>query len=119
MSYGYPAVIALSVKKMKYATMKGTFTQKKLSKFVIGLMTGRESLATLRVVPKPTKATEWDGKDKQPAVTISQLDLSYHFRLMMTMMILRMRRRTSRRKTFDDFPKPNKISCIIIIAVCS
>ena len=47
MSFGYPALMAVSVPKKKFAVMRRAFTEKNVKKFVIGLMTGKERLRRL------------------------------------------------------------------------
>ena len=47
MSFGYPAFMAISNAKKKYSVMRGSFTNKNVEKFVIGLMTGKERLKTI------------------------------------------------------------------------
>jgi len=63
---GYPSLIAVSVSKMKYATMKGAFAKKNIESFINGLITGKESLFDLKNVPKFKPTERWDGKDAKP-----------------------------------------------------
>jgi len=62
---GYPALVALSVSKMKYSTMAGSFSQKNIETFVKSLISGKGSLFNLREAPKLSTVTAWDGKDAQ------------------------------------------------------
>lgn len=47
LSFGYPAVVALSLEKGRFAIMKGEFTEFKLSAFITGLLYGKERLGEL------------------------------------------------------------------------
>jgi len=70
---GYPAFVGLSVNKMKYAPLTGSFSQKNIELFVKSLITGKQPLFNLREAPKINKVNEWDGKDSQPQYTSSEL----------------------------------------------
>jgi len=63
---GYPAFVAISVNKMKYATMAGTFDKKNIDVFIKNLLSGKQALFNLRDVPKVKRVAEWDGKDSKP-----------------------------------------------------
>jgi protein disulfide-isomerase A6 len=63
---GYPALVAISVNKMKYAPLTGSFSQKNVDFFVKSLIAGKQSLFNLRDAPKVSSVKEWDGKDAQP-----------------------------------------------------
>lgn len=64
LSFGYPAVVALSLEKQRYVIMKGEFTEFKLSAFITGLLYGKERLGELpKNMPKIMKVAGWDGKD--------------------------------------------------------
>jgi protein disulfide-isomerase A6 len=64
---GYPALVGLSVNKMKYATLAGSFNQKNIESFVRSLIGGKQPLFNLREVPKIKTVTPWDGKNSRPA----------------------------------------------------
>ncbi len=68
MSYGYPAVVALSIKKQMFGTLRGTFTESSVHKFVIGLQTGQARLSKLYPLPELKNKEAWDGLDKKPQV---------------------------------------------------
>lgn len=63
---GYPALVALSVNKMKYAPLTGSFSQKNNEFFVKSLIQGKQSLFNLREAPKVSSVNTWDGKDAAP-----------------------------------------------------
>lgn len=44
LSFGYPALMAMSNSKNKYSVMRGSFTERNVGSYVIGLMTGKEPL---------------------------------------------------------------------------
>lgn len=52
---------------MMYSVMKLSFTEKNVRKFVLGLMTGKEKVKKLQVLPsnKVETVKAWDGKDKK------------------------------------------------------
>jgi len=71
---GYPAFVALSVNKMKYAPLTGAFSQKNIDAFVKTLLNGKQPLFNLREAPKISGVNEWDGKDA-PAPKYEEIDL--------------------------------------------
>jgi len=70
---GYPAFVGLSVNKMKYAPMTGSFNQKNIESFVKSLIGGKQSLFNLREAPKISSVQGWDGQDAQPQYEASEL----------------------------------------------
>ena len=55
-------MVAVSLDKKVFATMKGEFSEFKLSAFITGVMYGKESFANLpKDLPKLMKADPWDG----------------------------------------------------------
>ena len=67
LSFGYPALMAMSTTKNKYSVMRSGFTEKNVGGFVIGLMTGKEPLKNIQKLPTGVKAVSaWDGKDRKP-----------------------------------------------------
>jgi protein disulfide-isomerase A6 len=71
---GYPAFVALSVNKMKYAPLTGSFSQKSIDLFVKTLLAGKQPLFNLREAPKLASVNEWNGKDA-PAQQFEASDL--------------------------------------------
>lgn len=69
LGFGFPAVVAISPNKSKVSTLKGSFSDEKLSDFLSDLMSGRVALDDLKQ-KKITikKADKWDGKDAQPII---------------------------------------------------
>ena len=67
LNFGFPLLMAISSNKNVYSVMRGAFTQSGVEKFVIGLMTGKEHLRKIQMLPKEIRKVEkWDGKDKKP-----------------------------------------------------
>lgn len=66
--FGYPAMAALNVKKMKYAVLKGPFSHDGINEFLRELSVGRGSTVPMKgaELPKVHKTEPWDGKDGQP-----------------------------------------------------
>uniref|UniRef100_I2CQT3 protein disulfide-isomerase n=1 Tax=Nannochloropsis gaditana (strain CCMP526) TaxID=1093141 RepID=I2CQT3_NANGC len=64
LTFGFPAVAALSKDKHVFATFKGAFHAASISSFLVGLTTGKESTAPLPPgALKVVKATAWDGRE--------------------------------------------------------
>jgi len=60
---GYPAFVALSLKKERFAKHAGTFTFESLKSFIDGMMSGETRTSDLGTVGKVVKVAPWDGKD--------------------------------------------------------
>lgn len=63
---GYPSLVAISVNKMKYAQLAGSFSKKNADTFVKSLIAGKQGLFNLREVPKIKNVNPWDGKESKP-----------------------------------------------------
>ncbi|KAM9778211.1 protein disulfide-isomerase A6 isoform X1 [Syngnathus typhle] len=65
--FGYPAMAAINLRKMKFALLKGSFSETGIHEFLRELSVGRGSTATLGggVLPKIHSVEAWDGKDGQ------------------------------------------------------
>lgn len=63
---GYPSLVAISVNKMKYAQLAGSFSKKNADAFVKSLIAGKQGLFNLREVPKIKNVNAWDGKESKP-----------------------------------------------------
>jgi hypothetical protein len=71
LTFGYPAVEALSLDRQAYAVMHGSFSDKAVTAFLHGVMTGRQSTMKLPssvsmeslIVPV---MEPWDGLDAAP-----------------------------------------------------
>ncbi|KAM4521568.1 protein disulfide-isomerase A6 [Odontesthes bonariensis] len=83
--FGYPAMAAINTRKMKFALMRGSFSETGIHEFLRELSVGRGSTATLggNVMPKINTAEPWDGKDGQLPVEeeydLSDVDLDEDF----------------------------------------
>ncbi|XP_015591671.1 protein disulfide-isomerase A6 homolog isoform X2 [Cephus cinctus] len=66
--FGYPALAAVNVKKMKYSLLKGSFSYDGINEFLRDLSYGRGGTAPLKgaQLPKIYKTEPWDGKDAEP-----------------------------------------------------
>ena len=63
----YPSVVALNLKKQRYAPMVGSFSPDSIGSFMAAIMSGKEPTSKLNpdsIVAKDTPA--WDGKDGAP-----------------------------------------------------
>ncbi|XP_061742379.1 protein disulfide-isomerase A6-like [Nerophis ophidion] len=65
--FGYPAMAAINTRKMKFALLRGSFSDTGIHEFLRELSVGRGSTATLGggVMPKVHTVEAWDGKDGQ------------------------------------------------------
>ncbi|XP_058801086.1 protein disulfide-isomerase A6 homolog [Phymastichus coffea] len=79
--FGYPALAAVNIKKMKYSLLKGAFSQNGINEFLRDLSYGRGSTAPLKgtELPKIYSHEPWDGKDAEPPqeedIDLSDIDL--------------------------------------------
>uniref|UniRef100_A0A665W7F0 Protein disulfide-isomerase A6 n=1 Tax=Echeneis naucrates TaxID=173247 RepID=A0A665W7F0_ECHNA len=65
--FGYPAMAAINTRKMKFALLRGSFSETGIHEFLRELSVGRGSTATLGggAMPKIHAVEAWDGKDGQ------------------------------------------------------
>jgi len=61
--FGYPAMVALNVKKAVYAPLRGSFEQDSVMKFVAEAGKGGKGNVPLQSVPTASTTEPWDGKD--------------------------------------------------------
>ncbi|XP_012674957.2 protein disulfide-isomerase A6-like [Clupea harengus] len=63
--FGYPAMTAINARKMKFALLKGSFSETGIHEFLRDLSVGRGSTATIggTALPKIHAVEPWDGKD--------------------------------------------------------
>ncbi|XP_013871144.1 protein disulfide-isomerase A6 isoform X1 [Austrofundulus limnaeus] len=83
--FGYPAMAAINARKMKFALLRGSFSETGIHEFLRELSVGRGSTATLGggVMPKIHSVEPWDGKDGELPVEedydLSDVDLDDDF----------------------------------------
>ncbi|KAK7940144.1 hypothetical protein WMY93_003470 [Mugilogobius chulae] len=83
--FGYPAMAAINTRKMKFALLRGSFSETGIHDFLRELSVGRGSTATLGGgnMPKISSVEPWDGKDGQLPVEedydLSDVDLDEDF----------------------------------------
>eukprot|EP00747_Dinoflagellata_sp_TGD_P025606 gnl/TRDRNA2_/TRDRNA2_131364_c0_seq2.p1 gnl/TRDRNA2_/TRDRNA2_131364_c0~~gnl/TRDRNA2_/TRDRNA2_131364_c0_seq2.p1 ORF type:complete len:299 (+),score=92.24 gnl/TRDRNA2_/TRDRNA2_131364_c0_seq2:185-1081(+) len=64
LQFGFPAMIAINLKKGKYGVHRGTWDKTKLIGFLSSMMTGRVPLQDVpKGLPPWSKVDKWDGKD--------------------------------------------------------
>ncbi|XP_033207821.1 protein disulfide-isomerase A6 homolog [Belonocnema kinseyi] len=79
--FGYPALAAVNIKKMKFALLKGSFSEEGINEFLRDLSYGRGSTAPLKGTQLPNiyETEAWDGKDAEPPqeedIDLSDVDL--------------------------------------------
>mmetsp|Transcript_16020 Transcript_16020/g.23773 ORF Transcript_16020/g.23773 Transcript_16020/m.23773 type:complete len:436 (+) Transcript_16020:16-1323(+) len=65
LSFGFPAVIALSKEKGVYAMHVGAFDEDHVASFLRGILTGATKTSSFAKFPSINAISEWDGKDAQ------------------------------------------------------
>ncbi|XP_075057536.1 protein disulfide-isomerase A6 [Mixophyes fleayi] len=75
--FGYPAMAAVNARKMKFALLKGSFSEQGINEFLRELSFGRGSTSPVGggAIPKINKVEPWDGKDGELPVE-DDIDLS-------------------------------------------
>ncbi|KAG9336879.1 hypothetical protein JZ751_003227 [Albula glossodonta] len=75
--FGYPAMAAINARKMKFALLRGSFSETGIHEFLRDLSVGRGSTATVGggALPKIHAVEAWDGKDGELPVE-DDIDLS-------------------------------------------
>lgn len=79
--FGYPAMVALSHKKMKYTTLRGSFSKDGINEFLRDISYGRGQTAPVKgaALPKIFATEAWDGKDGElpleEDIDLSDVDL--------------------------------------------
>ncbi|KAI1895127.1 hypothetical protein AGOR_G00103100 [Albula goreensis] len=75
--FGYPAMAAINARKMKFALLRGSFSETGIHEFLRDLSVGRGSTATVGggALPKIYAVEAWDGKDGELPVE-DDIDLS-------------------------------------------
>lgn len=75
--FGYPAMVAVNSRKLKYSTLTGPFTRDGISEYLRDLSYGRGKTSSMKGTQFPTiqGIQEWDGKDAEPP-QLDELDLS-------------------------------------------
>lgn len=79
--FGYPAMAAVSHKKMKYTSLRGSFAKDGINEFLRDISYGRGQTAPVKgaTQPKIYKNVPWDGKDGQlpeeEDIDLSDVDL--------------------------------------------
>lgn len=79
--FGYPAMSAVNYKKMKFTSLRGSFSKEGINEFLRDISFGRGQTAPVRgaEVPKIYETQPWDGKDGQlpeeEDIDLSDVDL--------------------------------------------
>lgn len=75
--FGYPAMAAVSPKKLKYSILRGSFSKDGIYEFLRDLSYGKGNTAPVKgaKMPEIQTTTPWDGKDG-PAIEEEDIDLS-------------------------------------------
>ncbi|XP_047520088.1 protein disulfide-isomerase A6 homolog [Pieris napi] len=79
--FGYPAMAVVNAKKLKFSTLRGSFSETGINEFLRDLSFGRGQTAPVRgaEMPKISKTEPWDGKDgelpPEEDIDLSDIDL--------------------------------------------
>ena len=79
--FGYPAMVAVNARKMKYATLKGPFDNTGIDEFLRTVSVGRGSTSPIvgGNLPSVEETAPWDGKDgelpEEEDIDLSDVDL--------------------------------------------
>lgn len=75
--FGYPAMVAVNARKMKYAVLKGPFDNTGIDEFLRAVSVGRGATAPIKSAGLPTaeEIQPWDGKDGELPIE-EDIDLS-------------------------------------------
>ena len=79
--FGYPAMVAVNFRKMKYATLKGPFDNTGIDEFLRTVSVGRGSTAPIKGAAAPgiEDTKPWDGKDgelpEEEDIDLSDVDM--------------------------------------------
>jgi protein disulfide-isomerase A6 len=67
LTFGYPAMVALSLDREAYTVMHGSFSEKAIGTFLAGITSGRQSTIKLsRELPTLITVEPWDGQEAKP-----------------------------------------------------
>ncbi|CAK1544427.1 unnamed protein product [Leptosia nina] len=79
--FGYPAMAVVNAKKLKFSTLRGSFSETGINEFLRDLSFGRGQTAPVRgaEMPSISKIDAWDGKDgelpPEEDIDLSDVDL--------------------------------------------
>ncbi|XP_026320166.1 protein disulfide-isomerase A6 homolog [Hyposmocoma kahamanoa] len=79
--FGYPAMAVVNAKKLKFSTLRGSFSETGINEFLRDLSFGRGRTAPVKgaQMPKVSKTEPWDGKDgelpPEEDIDLSDIDL--------------------------------------------
>ncbi|XP_063357846.1 protein disulfide-isomerase A6 homolog [Cydia amplana] len=79
--FGYPAMAVVNAKKLKFSTLRGSFSETGINEFLRDLSFGRGQTAPVRgaEMPKIVSGDPWDGKDgelpPEEDIDLSDVDL--------------------------------------------
>jgi protein disulfide-isomerase A6 len=67
LTFGFPAIVAFSMDREAYSVLRGSFSEKGITSFLHGVMTGRQQTIKLsQALPAVVTITPWDGQDAAP-----------------------------------------------------
>ena len=76
LTFGFPALVAISLDRHAMVVMHGAFRDTNVQTFLHGITTGRQVVVPLTVTDLPVSTTTpWDGKDGQPIEEDDDFDL--------------------------------------------
>jgi protein disulfide-isomerase A6 len=63
LTFGFPAIVAFSMDREAYSVLRGSFSEKGITSFLHGVMTGRQEMIQLSQLPTVVTVAPWDGQD--------------------------------------------------------
>ncbi|RHY55903.1 hypothetical protein DYB26_000147 [Aphanomyces astaci] len=74
LSFGYPAVVAISLDKQRYSVMRAAFDSKSIATFLEGIFSGKEATYPYDKLPAIQSVVPWDGKDAKVETVVDDDD---------------------------------------------
>jgi len=68
LTFGFPAVVAISTDKGEYSICRTSYTENNLKKFLTTFTSGRQQTFYIKTIPKIISIERWDGKDGEQYV---------------------------------------------------
>jgi len=67
LTFGYPAIVAVSLERAAYSVLRGSFKEAGISSFLNGVITGRQTTVKMSgELPTVQTVQPWDGEDGSP-----------------------------------------------------
>ncbi|CAK4662850.1 unnamed protein product [Aphanomyces euteiches] len=74
LTFGYPALVAISLDKQRYSVMRGAFDSKSIATYLEGIFSGKQATYPYEALPTIRSVTPWDGKDAKVETIVDDDD---------------------------------------------